>query len=105
MHRAIAMQVASGSSQAYVPSKDVTKTLSLRTTAISMADVLESTSLPRKTKVVCTLGPSCWSEEGLAGLLDAGCDVARFNFSHGTHEGHQQVWSACSLQCRACCSC
>jgi pyruvate kinase len=51
----------------------------------------EPSTAPRKTKVVCTLGPACWSEEGLAQLLDAGCDVARFNFSHGSHEGHQEV--------------
>ncbi|KAG2495346.1 hypothetical protein HYH03_006615 [Edaphochlamys debaryana] len=68
------------------------KTLSLRTTAISLTDILDH-SLPgvRKTKIVCTLGPSCWSEGGLAELLEAGMDVARFNFSHGTHEAHQEV--------------
>ena len=43
---------------------------------------------PRRTKLVCTLGPACDSEEGLARLVDAGMDVARFNFSHGTHEEH-----------------
>jgi pyruvate kinase len=84
--------VASGRSEPPAASKrDTAKTLSLRTTAISMADVLEPSTAPRKTKVVCTLGPACWSEEGLAQLLDAGCDVARFNFSHGSHEGHQEV--------------
>jgi len=45
----------------------------------------------RKTKIVCTLGPACWSEEGLAQLLDAGMNVARFNFSHGDHKSHQEV--------------
>ncbi|KAL6750502.1 pyruvate kinase, partial [Haematococcus lacustris] len=41
--------------------------------------------------IVCTLGPSCWSESGLAGLLAAGMNVARFNFSHGDHTAHQEV--------------
>jgi pyruvate kinase len=45
----------------------------------------------RKTKIVCTLGPSCWGEEGLSSLMDAGMNVARFNFSHGDHAGHAEV--------------
>jgi len=40
---------------------------------------------------VCTLGPSSWSEEGLSKLIDAGMNVARFNFSHGDHAGHKDV--------------
>ena len=42
----------------------------------------------RKTKIVCTIGPASESEETLERLVRAGMDVARFNFSHGTHEGH-----------------
>jgi hypothetical protein len=33
----------------------------------------------RRVKIVCTLGPACWSEEGLAALMDCGMNVARFN--------------------------
>ncbi|MGN0347357.1 MAG: pyruvate kinase [Lachnospiraceae bacterium] len=44
----------------------------------------------RKTKIVCTLGPACESEEMLAKLLQEGMDVARFNFSHGTQEQQKQ---------------
>ena len=40
----------------------------------------------RKTKIVCTLGPSVDNEEMLRKLILAGMDCARFNFSHGTHE-------------------
>ncbi|MEN9797779.1 MAG: hypothetical protein RL653_1475, partial [Pseudomonadota bacterium] len=42
----------------------------------------------RRAKIVCTLGPSCSSPEMLEKLITSGMDVARLNFSHGSHEGH-----------------
>ncbi len=40
----------------------------------------------KKTKIVCTIGPSSNNEEMLREMIKAGMDVARFNFSHGSHE-------------------
>ncbi|RDU22164.1 pyruvate kinase [Anaerosacchariphilus polymeriproducens] len=40
----------------------------------------------RKTKIICTLGPSTESDQVIRDLMLAGMDVARFNFSHGDHE-------------------
>ena len=44
----------------------------------------------RKTKIVATLGPSSSSPERIRELFDAGVDVFRLNFSHGTHEDHAE---------------
>lgn len=43
----------------------------------------------RKTKIVCTLGPATDHEDILRGMIRAGMNVARFNFSHGSHEEHE----------------
>ncbi len=43
----------------------------------------------RKTKIVCTIGPASDSPEMMKNLIEAGMDVARLNFSHGTHEEHE----------------
>ena len=45
----------------------------------------------KKTKIVCTLGPSSRDEETMEAMLMVGMNVARLNFSHGTHEDHKKT--------------
>ena len=44
-----------------------------------------------RTKIVCTLGPATSARDSLRSLVDAGMNVARINFSHGTHEQHART--------------
>ncbi|GAG64958.1 unnamed protein product, partial [marine sediment metagenome] len=48
-------------------------------------------SIMIKTKIVCTIGPASSSYEKIEKLIQGGMDVARLNFSHGSHEKHHQV--------------
>ncbi len=48
--------------------------------------------MKRRAKIVCTLGPATHSFEGVRGLVYAGMDVARLNFSHGAHEAHREAY-------------
>ena len=49
------------------------------------------TNYQPRTKIVCTLGPATATAETIDSLMDAGLDVARINFSHGTHEQHTRT--------------
>jgi len=46
----------------------------------------------KRAKIVCTIGPASASKEIISRLIDAGMDVARMNFSHGTREDHRKVY-------------
>jgi pyruvate kinase len=48
----------------------------------------------RRTKIVCTLGPAIDGSDQIRQLAEAGMDVARFNFSHGTFDEHQERYDA-----------
>ncbi|EER19003.1 pyruvate kinase, putative [Perkinsus marinus ATCC 50983] len=48
-------------------------------------------SFQRKTKLICTMGPSCWDVDILVKMIDQGMNVARFNFSHGDFEIHSRT--------------
>lgn len=47
--------------------------------------------IKRRTKIVCTLGPASCSEERINQLMEAGMNIARLNFSHGSHQEHAKV--------------
>jgi pyruvate kinase len=57
----------------------------------SVADPLRTPSTQRRrARIVCTIGPASESEDAMRELMLAGMDVARLNFSHGTHDEHRQ---------------
>jgi pyruvate kinase len=48
--------------------------------------------MSRRAKIVCTLGPATGTQEQITALVEAGMDVARLNFSHGTHADHEKAY-------------
>jgi len=54
--------------------------------------VLRGPTVNRRAKIVCTIGPATNTAETLSELVDAGMNVARLNFSHGTHAEHSAVY-------------
>jgi pyruvate kinase len=57
--------------------------------SVLASDAVGASAALSKTKTVCTLGPKSRSVAVIEELLRAGMSVARFNFSHGSHEYHQ----------------
>jgi len=53
--------------------------------------MMHSKKLFARTKIVCTLGPASGTLEKMSALIQAGMDVARINFSHGTHDEHRNT--------------
>ncbi|BCJ45492.1 pyruvate kinase [Actinoplanes ianthinogenes] len=49
-------------------------------------------AVTRRVKIVCTMGPATKSPERMLGLVEAGMDVARMNFSHDTRENHREMY-------------
>ncbi len=49
--------------------------------------------MQRRAKIVCTLGPASSSKEAIRSLIDAGMDVARLNFSHGSYDFHRGLFN------------
>jgi pyruvate kinase len=54
-------------------------------------DSSASPDLGRRAKIICTIGPACNSESAMRDLMRLGMDVARLNFSHGSHEEHARA--------------
>ncbi len=54
----------------------------------SVADNSTPKTSGRRAKIICTIGPACNNEAAMRDLLRLGMDIARLNFSHGTHEDH-----------------
>ena len=65
-----------------------------------LSDAMATKATKRsKTRVVCTLGPASRNVETIKEMLNAGMKIARFNFSHGTHEYHYETLTALRTAC------
>jgi pyruvate kinase len=72
------------------PADQTTEVVFSTTRSIPVPPSQEAAGGPRRTKIVCTLGPSSSDPEEILDLAQSGMDCARLNFSHGTHEEHAQ---------------
>jgi pyruvate kinase len=61
--------------------------------SIDIDHMKEDDSTFTRTKIVCTIGPMSRSREMISSLLDAGMDIARINFSHGSEEEHRSLFN------------
>lgn len=59
-----------------------------------------SRRVPRRAKIVCTLGPATAQPDRIRALIEAGMDVARLNFSHGNHQTHRNTFEMIRTQSR-----
>lgn len=65
--------------------------LNLQERADTSVSMWSKPTVKRKTKIVCTIGPSTNTREMIWKLAEAGMNVARMNMSHGDHASHQKV--------------
>ena len=62
---------------------------------LSVDEILKDpASTIRKTKIVCTLGPTSHTTDQIVKMIDAGMNIGRFNFSHGDHPYHKATFKA-----------
>lgn len=88
--RASALSAGTPTKFKFIQAQD---TFSLQSVHFGISD-LKSQAPPHKTGIVATLGPKTNSPEMIKKLIEAGADVFRLNFSHGTHEDHGKLIAA-----------
>ncbi|EFO21560.1 pyruvate kinase, partial [Loa loa] len=70
---------------------DIPAVISTQLEHLCGLNIFQKQILHRKTSIICTIGPACDTMEKLQEMIGKGMNIARLNFSHGSHEFHAQT--------------